>query len=163
MNADPLRDRSVILDVVVRTEFHVLLVFSIYLLFAGHNLPGGGFVGGLVAGAACATRLMAGGHDELERSIRVRPTTLLGLGVLFATVTALGGLWNDGQLLESRLLSVDVPVLGTIETSTVLFFDTGVYLVVVGMVTGMLEAFGRPEEDEVDEGDRPGDAEETPA
>lgn len=145
---DPMRDRSVILDVVVRAEFHVLLVFSVFLLFAGHNQPGGGFVGGLVAGAACALRLVTGGHDELERAIRVRPMTLLGSGLLLATGTALVSLWNNGQLLESRLLHVELPLFGTLETSTVLFFDSGVYLVVIGTVLAILDAFGRPDDEE---------------
>ena len=78
---DPLMDRrSMILDVVVRAEFHVLLVVSVYLLFAGHNAPGGGFVGGLVAASACALRMAAHGPAELRRSFRLHPMTVLGLG-----------------------------------------------------------------------------------
>ena len=163
MNTDPMRDRSVILDVVVRAEFHLLLVFSVFLLFAGHNQPGGGFVGGLVAGAAFALRLIAGGHDELARAIRVRPTTLLGSGLLLATGTALITFWNDGQLLESRLLEVHLPVLGELATSTVIFFDSGVYLVVIGTVLAILDAFGRPEEDRDPDSDQDLDQEHEPA
>ena len=139
--------RSMILDVVVRSEFHVLLVVSIYLLFAGHNQPGGGFVGGLVAGSACALRMVARGPEELLRSIRVRPMTLLGLGLTTAACTAITAFWNDGQLLETRYLSVDVPFIGPVGTSTAFFFDLGVYLVVLGTVLIVLEALGSPEED----------------
>ncbi|HEY6531046.1 MAG TPA: MnhB domain-containing protein [Acidimicrobiales bacterium] len=139
--------RSMILDVVVRSEFHVLLVVSIYLLFAGHNQPGGGFVGGLVAGSACALRMVASGPQELRRSIRIRPMTLLGLGLTTAAGAALAGLWNGGQLLETRYLSVDVPFIGPVGTSTAFFFDLGVYLVVLGTVLIVLEALGSPEEE----------------
>jgi multicomponent Na+:H+ antiporter subunit A len=136
-----------ILDVVVRAEFHVLLIVSVYLLFAGHNQPGGGFVGGLVAGSACALRMVARGPDELRRAIRVRPMTLLGLGLTTAATTALAGLWNNGQLLQTRYLSVDVPFIGPVGTSTAFFFDLGVYLVVLGAVLIVLEALGSPEEE----------------
>ena len=61
--------RSLILDVVVRAEFHALLVVALYLLFAGHNSPGGGFAGGLVAGSALALRFetLAPGPDFAAR------------------------------------------------------------------------------------------------
>lgn len=65
--------RSVILDATVRLVFDAALVLSLYLLFAGHNQPGGGFVGGLVAGAALALRFLAGGVDELRGLLPVRP------------------------------------------------------------------------------------------
>ena len=94
---DPLMDRrSMILDVVVRAEFHVLLVVSVYLLFAGHNAPGGGFVGGLVAASACALRMAAHGPAELRRSFRLHPMTVLGAGLTVASLTALD------RLLERR-------------------------------------------------------------
>ena len=62
--------RSVILETVIRAELPVLLVVSLYLLFAGHNQPGGGFAGGLVAGAAYALTLVAGGAGEVRRTTR---------------------------------------------------------------------------------------------
>jgi len=148
----PVRDpemerRSTILDVVVRSEFHVLLVVSVYLLFAGHNAPGGGFVGGLVAGSACALRMVARGSQELRRSVRLRPLTFLGLGLSCAAITAIAAFWNDGDLLQTRYLKVDVPFIGPVGTSTAFFFDLGVYLVVVGTVLAILEALGSPEEE----------------
>lgn len=139
--------RSVILDVVVRGEFHVLMVLSVYLLFAGHNAPGGGFVGGLVAAAACALRMAAHGPREMRRSIRIPPMTVLGVGLVVAVVTAMAAWWNEGSLLQTRYLKFDVPFLGPVGTSTAFFFDLGVYLVVLGAVLCILEALGAPEED----------------
>lgn len=139
--------RSLILDIVVRSEFHVLLIVSVYLLFAGHNQPGGGFVGGLVAAAACALRMAAHGPRELRRSIRLRPLTLLGLGLTVAAGTAIAALWNDGGLLQTRYLKVEVPFIGPVGTSTAFFFDLGVYLVVLGTLLAVLEALGSPEEE----------------
>lgn len=57
--------RSVIFEVGVRLVFHTMLVFSLFLLFSGHNAPGGGFTGGLVAGVALIVRYLAGGRFEL--------------------------------------------------------------------------------------------------
>ena len=69
---DPER-RSVVLEVVTRLIFHTILVFSLYLLFAGHNAPGGGFAGGLVAGLALVLRYLAGGRYELGEAAPVAP------------------------------------------------------------------------------------------
>jgi multicomponent Na+:H+ antiporter subunit A len=73
--------------------------------------------------------------------------TFLGLGLLCAAGTAVASLWNDGDLLQTRYLSVDVPFIGPVGTSTAFFFDLGVYLVVIGTVLSILEAFGSPEEE----------------
>jgi multisubunit Na+/H+ antiporter MnhB subunit len=143
--------RSLILDTVVRTEFHTLLLVSVYLLFAGHNHPGGGFAGGLVAGAAFALRYVAGGVDEVRRAIRVRPPTLLGFGLLLATVTEAVPLLLGRSVAEHDSLSAELPLLGTVKTTTVVFFDTGVFLVVLGMVLMVLEVLG-------DDGDTDRDA-----
>jgi multicomponent Na+:H+ antiporter subunit A len=134
--------RSLILDTVVRAEFHTLLVVSVYLLFAGHNQPGGGFAGGLVAGAAFALRYVSGGVGEVREAIRVRPPTLLGSGLLLATVTEVVPLALGESVAEHDSLSADLPLLGTVKTTTVLFFDAGVYLVVLGMVLMVLEVLG---------------------
>lgn len=146
---DPTIGRpSMILDVVVRAEYHALLVASIWLLFIGHNLPGGGFIGGLVAVSAFGLRLAAGGVEELRKSLRVKPEIVVGLGLLVAAGTAIAGLFNGGSLLESRELHVDLPVIGDVATSTAFFFDLGVYLVVVGSFLWLLDAMSAPEESE---------------
>jgi multisubunit Na+/H+ antiporter MnhB subunit len=145
----PMRPASPILDVVVRAEFHVLLVVSVYLLFAGHNQPGGGFAGGLVAGAACAARYVAGGPVELRRAVRLSPSSFLGLGLAVSVSTAFLSLVNDGGFLQHRLLSVDLPVIGPVKTSSAFFFDLGVYMVVIGTVLAILFALGDPSDDEL--------------
>lgn len=126
----------------VQVLFHAVLVASVYLLFAGHNHPGGGFVGGLVAGAAIAMRYITGGIDEVRHLVRVKPWTVLGTGVLLATVTAGAPLMFDHPVLDAVSWDVDLPVFGHIHVSSVLPFDVGVYLVVVGLTLMMFEAFG---------------------
>ena len=134
--------RSVVLEVVTRLLFHTILVFSLYLLFSGHNEPGGGFAGGLVAGLAMVLRYLAGGRYELGEAAPVDPGKVLGLGLLIAGLYAVTGLLTGGDVLQSEILSATVPVLGEVKLVTSLFFDVGVYLIVVGLVLDILRSLG---------------------
>lgn len=133
---------SVILDVMVRVVFHTVLVLAVYLLFAGHNQPGGGFIGGLVASAAFALRYVGGGVEGVKAEMRVPPWTILGLGLVLATFTALGSLVFGAALLESGKATVHLGPLGSPKVTSALPFDTGVFLIVVGMTLMLFEAFG---------------------
>jgi multisubunit Na+/H+ antiporter MnhB subunit len=134
--------RLVILDRSVRVLFHPILMVSLYLLFAGHNQPGGGFVGGLVAGAALAMQFVAGGIDEVRRLSRFRPWTILGTGLLVSFLTASAPLFFGDAILTTTLFIREVPILGTVKTTSALLFDLGVYFLVVGLVLMIFEAFG---------------------
>jgi multicomponent Na+:H+ antiporter subunit A len=134
--------RSLILDVIVRVVFHSALLLGVFLLFTGHNRPGGGFVGGLVVGAAIALRYVAGGIDEVSEAIPLRPWTVLGIGLCTAASSALIPLFFGRQLLEYSKLDADLGPLGGFHLNTALFFDVGVFLVVIGMVLMLLVAFG---------------------
>ncbi len=134
--------RSLILDVVVRLVFHSALLLGLFLLFTGHNRPGGGFVGGLVAGAAISLRYVAGGIDEVRRTLPVRPWTLVGTGLVLGTSTALIPLVAGRELMQHAKLDADLGPLGGLHLNTALFFDIGVSFVVVGMVLHLLVAFG---------------------
>jgi multicomponent Na+:H+ antiporter subunit A len=129
-------------DVSVRVVFHVVVMMSLWLLFAGHNQPGGGFVGGLLAGSAITLRFIAGGSDEVRGRSRFRPWTVLGAGVLLCAATAAIPLLAGREVLEVGHASLDLPVLGALNLSSALAFDAGVYLAVVGMVLMAFEAFG---------------------
>jgi multicomponent Na+:H+ antiporter subunit A len=133
---------SVILETCVRAAFHTVLVFGVYLLFAGHNQPGGGFVGGLVAGSAFVLRYVAGGRAELRAAVPVDPGVPLGLGLVLSASVSVGALLLGGDVLQSAYGSVALPVLGTLKVSTVLLFDIGVFLVVVGLVLTLLRTLG---------------------
>lgn len=134
--------RSLILDVVVRLVFHSAFLLGLFLLFTGHNRPGGGFVGGLVAGAAISLRYVAGGIDEVRDTLPLRPWILLGTGLVIATSTALVPLMVGRQLMEHAKLDLHLGPLGDAHLNTALFFDIGVAFVVVGMVLLLLVAFG---------------------
>ena len=149
---DPRR-RSLVLEVVARLTFHAVVVFSIFLLFAGHNQPGGGFAGGLVAGLALALRYLAGGRYELGEAAPVDPGLLLGLGMLLAGGTGVAGLLLGADALQSALLEATLPVLGDVKLVTTLVFDVGVYLVVVGLVLDVLRTLGAELDRQEDEGE----------
>ncbi|MEO6989783.1 MAG: hydrogen gas-evolving membrane-bound hydrogenase subunit E [Aquihabitans sp.] len=134
--------RLVNLDVSVRIISAVVLVGSVYLLFAGHNQPGGGFVGGSIAGAAVALRYVAGGIENVRALSRARPWTVLGVGLTVAIGTAAIPLLFGDAVLSSAYRVVDVPAIGSVSLASVLAFDIGVYLAVLGLVLMMFESFG---------------------
>ncbi|HEY8543691.1 MAG TPA: hydrogen gas-evolving membrane-bound hydrogenase subunit E [Acidimicrobiales bacterium] len=140
-NTEEVR-RLVFVDVSVRVVFHAVLMLSLWLLFAGHNQPGGGFVGGLLAGSAIALRYVAGGIDEVRGRARFRPWTVLGTGLLLSSSTVAAPLLFGGAVLESAVASLDLPLVGEVDVNSALAFDVGVYLVVIGMVLMAFEAFG---------------------
>jgi multisubunit Na+/H+ antiporter MnhB subunit len=136
------RTRLVTIDVSVRIVFAAVMVGSLWLLFAGHNQPGGGFVGGIVAGAAVSLRYVSGGLPEVRRLSRGRPWMVLGAGLLLAVVTAIAPLLFGGAVLEVGAFELDPPVLGHIKVSSALVFDTGVYVAVIGLAMMVFESFG---------------------
>jgi multicomponent Na+:H+ antiporter subunit A len=134
--------RIATLDHSVPVIFYVIMTGSVYLLFAGHNQPGGGFVGGLVAGAAISLRYIAGGIEEVRRISRWRPWTIMGTGLLISAATAMVPLLAGDAVLEGAYRSVDVPLIGEVSLVSALVFDVGVYVGVVGRVFMVFEAFG---------------------
>ena len=143
VRATPIeRRRLVFVDVTVQVMFLAVMTASLWLLFAGHNEPGGGFVGGLLAGSAITLRYIAGGIGEVRARSRFRPWTVLGTGLLLAAATAAFPLLRGGDLLDVASGSPTLPLIGTMNLSSALLFDIGVYLTVLGMVLMAFEAFG---------------------
>ena len=132
--------RSIIIEVVTRLLFHTFVLLSIYLLLAGHNSPGGGFAGGLLAGLALTLRYLAGGRVELFEAIRIGPGTLLGAGLAIAALAGIAPLFFGGAVFQSAV--VEFWFLGWHKFVTSTFFDIGVYLVVVGLVLDVLTSLG---------------------
>ncbi len=135
-------NRSIMLEVIVRILFHTIIVVSLYLLFAGHNLPGGGFAGGLVAGMALVMRYVAGGRYELGAAAPADAGRLLGAGMAIAGATAIVPLLFGAPALTSTFWEAELPVLGHVEFVTSTLFDIGVYLVVIGLVLDVLRSLG---------------------
>lgn len=145
------RNRSILVEVLVRLLFHPAIVVSVFLLFVGHNAPGGGFAGGLVAGLALVARYLAGGRYELGEAAPVDAGALLGTGLLLAAGTAASSLVFGLTVFESSWFEAEVPLLGTISIGTSTLFDIGVYLVVVGLVLDILRTLGAEIDRQIDE------------
>lgn len=134
--------RSIIFEVVARLLFHTFMLVSLYLLLAGHNDPGGGFAGGLMASLALTLRYLAGGRYELERATPVNAGWMLGAGLALASLYALAPLFFGGAVMESYTFEWDLPLFGHVKFVTALIFDVGVYLIVVGLVLDILRSLG---------------------
>ena len=122
--------------------FPLIMVLSAYFFFAGHNTPGGGFAGGLTAGLALVLRYLAGGRYELGETLPLDAGKILGVGLGLSAGTAVASLLVGAPVLSSALMQFDVPVLGHVKFVTALFFDLGVYLIVVGLVLDVLRSLG---------------------
>ena len=128
--------RSAITRLGIQAVNPFAIVVGCYLLFAGHNNPGGGFAAGLVFGAVFALRTI-GGLYRPSHGIR-----WVAVGALVvAAVSLMPLLWGD-VLLDQYVFSVDVPLLGVIKTGSALLFDIGVATIVVGVNLAVLEGLG---------------------
>ncbi len=108
-------------------------MFSVFLLLRGHYLPGGGFVGGLVASIAFVLHAFAYDMQSSRRLLRVHPGFLIPAGLALAALSGIFPMvYSDLPFMTGVWYPESVPVIGSIGTA--LFFDIGVYLVVVGSV-----------------------------
>lgn len=130
---------SVILRTATRLLITVLMLLSVFLLLRGHDLPGGGFIGGLVAAAALALYAISEGAPAAAQLLRVKPQTVIGLGLSAAVGAGLLAALAGREFLTGLWWIRDLGGL-EIKLSTPLLFDVGVYLVVIGVVLTMLFA-----------------------
>jgi multicomponent Na+:H+ antiporter subunit B len=134
-----LERRSLILATAVQLLLPLLLLLSLFLLFRGHNEPGGGFVGGLAAAAGFALHALASGVTAARRLIRVHPRTLITAGLLTGLGSGFAGLLAGRPFMTGLWVDLKIPVFGKIGTPVL--FDIGVYLVVVGVMTLIIFSF----------------------
>lgn len=131
--------RSVILQTATRLLIALILLLSVFLMLRGHNMPGGGFIGGLVGAIAIALYTIAFGVKAARHVLRFSPQDLIGLGLIlavasgvlaaFSGVPFLSGLWTTLYLGDQQF-----------KLGTPLLFDVGVYVVVIGITLMMLFA-----------------------
>jgi multicomponent Na+:H+ antiporter subunit A len=129
-------------ELVDRWLTKVATLVAIFITFRGHNAPGGGFAGGLILGAAFVLQYLAGQQPMVRRRPILRPERLLGAGLLLALVTTIAPLFVGGSPLESYIWTVSLPQIGKIKVVSSMFFDFGVFFVVVAVVLIVLSFFG---------------------
>jgi multicomponent Na+:H+ antiporter subunit B len=126
---------SLILRTATRLLVPLMLLFSIYLLVQGHNAPGGGFSGGLVAAGAFALYAVAFGAQQAADSLPMSPLVMIALGLGFALFSGLLSVLAGFVFLEGMWL-----IVGGLHLGTPLIFDIGVYLLVAGAVLAIVLA-----------------------
>ncbi|WP_081602138.1 Na+/H+ antiporter subunit A [Corynebacterium halotolerans] len=136
------QNRSLMVDVATRVLFPSMMVVSIYFFFAGHNAPGGGFAGGLVAALAFTLRYIAGGRAELEEALPIDAGRILGTGLLLSAAAAFWPMFLGRPPLSSDYWEFTLPLVGTVTVPSALLFDAGVYLIVVGLIMHILTSLG---------------------
>jgi multicomponent K+:H+ antiporter subunit A len=133
----------VVLAVIARTMLPLALVVAVYLFLRGHNLPGGGFIAGLVASTALILQYLSDGSAMARTRIGWRYKMLLGVGILIAAFTGIGSLVLGYPFLTTSFAYVSLPVIGKFELATAMLFDLGVFVAVVATVMLILACLGR--------------------
>jgi len=134
---------SLILRTAMRLILPLTLLFAAYMAIKGHNEPGGGFVGGLIAAVAMVFYRMSNGGQAMRELVRVHPRLLISAGLGLALATALVPLLFGRPLLTSLVTDIPLPFGESVHFASALFFDAGVLLVVVGVSVGIIEKFSR--------------------
>ncbi len=152
----------------------VLLLLALYLLLRGHNLPGGGFIAGLMAAAAFELQILSRGHVSVRRAIGPYLNSGIGLGLAVAICSGIAGLL-EGTFFKGVWFELNLPLLGHLEIGTPVLFDLGVFLVVVSVTTSyllglsqvsdgaplQLEGMAAPLPADIEESGRPVEADDT--
>lgn len=126
--------RNIILEKIVSLFMRVMVIFSVYLLLRGHNNPGGGFIGGIIASTGFIFYAIIFGTDALQKIIKIKPQSFIGIGLFLVLIAALLPTFYSTEMLTGLWIKADIPVLGTLHAGTPLIFDTGVYAVVIGVI-----------------------------
>jgi len=139
-----MKSSTLILNTAALAIVPLQLMFSIFLLLRGHDEPGGGFIGGLVAASAFVLYAFAFGAASTRKLLRISPRDILAAGLLFALASTLPALWSGQAMLTAHWWQLPLPGDGYLKLSTVLVFDIGVFLTVLGtlmiFVIGLMEA-----------------------
>ncbi|AIQ14590.1 Na+/H+ antiporter subunit A [Paenibacillus durus] len=136
--AYPFRSNDVILQTMSKVIVIIIITFSVYLFFAGHNHPGGGFIAALMASAALILLAIAFGMDTVRKAMPVNYRMITAMGLLIAILTAAGSLAFGAPFLSHSFGHFHLPIMGDTELATAVLFDLGVYLAVVGVTMSII-------------------------
>jgi len=132
-----------ILAVISQSLLPLALLVSFYIFLRGHNMPGGGFIAGLITSVALIQQYIAHGVDWVKPRLKIEYQTLIALGVLIATLTGIGSWFFDRPFMTTWFDYFDIPYIGEIELASALIFDLGVYLTVIGSSLLILASLGK--------------------
>ncbi|GAA0330595.1 MULTISPECIES: Na(+)/H(+) antiporter subunit B [Oceanobacillus] len=132
------KPNNMMLQTLTRLIILIVLSFSIYLLLAGHNSPGGGFIGGLMTASAILILYLSFGLNSIKKVIRFDYIKIIGIGLLFASVTGVVSMVFGFPYLKQFFDYFRLPILGEVELTTALPFDLGVYFVVLASALAII-------------------------
>jgi len=135
---------TLILKTIAQFLLPLLLLVSVFVMARGHNAPGGGFVGGLLAAAAFVLYALAFHARAARQILRIGSVPLLGVGLLMALSSGLPGLVEGRPFMTAPWISPVIPGLGAVHLGTPLLFDLGVYLIVLGAALTIILALEEP-------------------
>ncbi|MNC50250.1 Na(+)/H(+) antiporter subunit B [compost metagenome] len=138
-----VKTNDVILQTITKTVVYIILTFSLFLFLAGHNNPGGGFIGGLMTSAALVLLAIAFGMKNVARTVPLDFRKVTAIGLLTAFLTGTGSFLFDVPFMTHSFGYFNLPILGKTELATAVLFDLGVYMAVVGVTMTILFTIGR--------------------
>ena len=124
--------RTPILQTTINLLMPLFFLFSLYLLFRGHNEPGGGFIGGLIGGIAFVFHAMVFDSRITLRVFRLNPVRLIAVGLSLALISGFIALFSGDPFMTASWTDFYLPLIG--RPGTPIIFDIGVYLLVIGVV-----------------------------
>ncbi|RPF55903.1 Na(+)/H(+) antiporter subunit B [Aquisalibacillus elongatus] len=142
-------------DLILRTTTQLiaflLLGFSVYLFFAGHNAPGGGFIGGLTTAAAFILMYMTYGYEKIKKILPINFRLIAVVGLLITLLSGIGAIAFGEAFLSQTSDYFNFPILGEKHLATAMIFDLGVYLVVVGITLTIILSIATDSDDDSNE------------
>lgn len=136
------KSNNIILRTVATRVVYIIFLFAVYLFFAGHNAPGGGFIAGLMTACGIVLLYVTNGSSFLKERLHYDTKKLIPLGLFFAAGCGLGGVLFRYPFLTHTFFELHLPLFGEVELATAAIFDFGVYLCVVGAVVTIITAIG---------------------
>ncbi|MEW6624198.1 MAG: Na(+)/H(+) antiporter subunit B [Bacillota bacterium] len=133
---------NVIFQTIAARALYLIIVFSVFLFFAGHNMPGGGFIAGLMTAAALVLMYLAFGPGYMKKNMNYDFKIMIGLGLLIALASGVGGMIYGYPFLTHAFEYYTFPVFGKVELASAVIFDLGVYLTVVGSTMTVILTLG---------------------
>ncbi len=142
VQSETAQNRSIMVNVVTRILFPSMMLLSMFFFFSGHNAPGGGFAGGLVAALALTLRYLAGGREEIQETLPIDPAKLLGAGIVISSTAAVFPMFFGYPPLMTDYVTAKLPLVGEFDIPSALVFDAGVYTIVIGLIMHVLTSMG---------------------
>lgn len=139
--------KSIILQTATRLLIGVLLLFSVFLFFRGHDEPGGGFIGGLFGAGAFTLYAIAFGAEKARETIRLHPIALIAWGIIALVISGFLPMVFGDAFLTGKWFFLKDSIGVDFKLSTPLIFDIGVYLCVVGFILAVVFSLEEEQDD----------------